>query len=298
MDKIVGELLGPFARRLATSAAVATVTFWAVGVMLFFWLHPQPLPGCPSGGKDLCGALTGGWVRAAPLLGCLVGAMVFSYWLWFGQTTMMTSLLTGSEWPRWLRLAGAWIESKRRWRTKRDALLTPPVRRARAGMRWFPHGRRLSRRTAAPHEDLALEPTRLGNVFAAAAEHVRDEHGMELHTCWRYLPSVATSTEITSLEFASRVLLDRALAVMWLLASLSWLALLPGTPAKLVFTALALLLARVFYRRMCQAAAHYCDNLETVIHTHETELRKRAGQSTPVASQRSLRLRRPGGATA
>ena len=46
-----------------------------------------------------------------------------------------------------------------------------------------------------------------------------------------------------------------------------------------------------------EACVANCDNLETVIHTHEVELRKRVGRSVSLASQRSLRLRRPGGAT-
>ncbi|MET9227609.1 hypothetical protein [Lentzea sp. NPDC003310] len=298
MDKIVGELLGPFASRLATSAAVSTLTYWLVGVVLFFWLHPQPLPGCPSGGKDLCGALTGGWARAVPLIACVVVAMVVSHCLWFGEAMAVTSLLTGTHWPRPARFAGAWLESKRRKRIKRRALETPPVRRAQAELHRFPHNGRLRGREVPPQEDLPLEPTRLGNVFAAAAEHVRDERGLELQSCWPHLKSVATSTEMTNLEFASRVLLTRAQALMWLLASLGWLPLLPGTPPKLAFAALALALARVFYGRMCQAAAHYCDSLETVVHTHEAVLLKRAGRSASLPSQRSLRLRRPGGATA
>ncbi|ANZ41309.1 hypothetical protein BBK82_40450 [Lentzea guizhouensis] len=295
MDKIVGELLGPFARRLAASASIATVTFWVVGVVLFFWLHPQPLPGCPSGGKDLCGALTGGWARAVPLLACLTGAMVLSYCLLFSQATSATSVLTGADWPRWPGRAGRWLESKRRKHTKRQAALTPPVRRAQAGLRWFPHGQPGHVVREAEGDDPALEPTRLGNVFAAATQHVRDQHGMELNACWRHLLAVASPTEITNLEFASRVLLGHAQAVLWLLASLFWVPLLPGTTAKLVATAALLWLARVFYRRMCQAAAHYCDGLETVIQAHAAELLKRAGRSVSLPSQRSLRLRRPAG---
>lgn len=298
MDKIVGELLAPFASRLATSTAVSTLSFWAVGVVLFFRWHPQPLPGCPSGGRDLCGALTGGWASAAPLLLGLVAAMAVSYLVWFGEATAVTSLLTGTHWPRPARFAGAWFESKRRRRMKRRALLTPPVRRAQAELGRFPHGGRLLRKGILPQEDLSLEPTRLGNVFAAAADHVRDQRGLELRTCFPHLRSVATPTEMTNLEFASRVLLARAQVLMWLLASLWWVPLLPGMPPKLVFAAVALALARMFYGRMCQAAAHYCDSLETVIHAHEAVLLTLAGRSGPLPSQRSLRLRRPGGAPA
>ncbi|MEV6239122.1 hypothetical protein [Lentzea sp. NPDC051838] len=296
MDKIVGELLGPFARRLATSASLATVGFWAAGVVLFYWLHPQPLPGCPSGGSDLCGALTG-WTRAVPPIACLLGAMVLSYWALFGQATAVTSMLTGAEWPRLVRHAGAWLESERRRRTKRQANLSPPLRRAVVGMRRFPHGRPWRRMRDCGRDDPALEPTRLGNVFAAAAEHVRDRNGMELHECLPRLLTVASATEITNLEFASRVLLGHTQAMMWLLASLAWVGFLPGLTAKLVVATLLLIFARTCYRRMCQAAAHYCDSVETVIQAHETELGEGAGRRTATPSQRSLRLRHPGSAT-
>lgn len=291
MDKIVGELLGPFARRLAATATLSTLSFWAVGVVLFFWLHPQPVRGCPSGGKDLCGALTGGWARAVPLLACLTVGMVLSYFLLFGQATRMTSMLTGTEWPRWLRHVGTRLESARRRRTKRQTNMTPPVPRALAAIVWFPHR---PAEHEAEHDHPTLEPTRLGNVFAAAAQHVRDRHRMDLHTCWRHLPGVATSTEITNLEFASRVLLGQTQAVMWLLTSLAWVPLLPGWTAKAVAAAGVLVLSRMFYRRMCQSAMLYCSGLETVIEKHETELLKHSGRSVSPPSQRSLRLRRPG----
>src|SRR5689334_18752011 len=88
MTKFLTELLSPFAGRLLGAVSLASTVFWIVGLVILWRFHPQPMPTCPGGGRDLCGVLSGHWSSA------LLPGLLF-----FGGVLLVSAVIL--SFPRW-----------------------------------------------------------------------------------------------------------------------------------------------------------------------------------------------------
>jgi hypothetical protein len=129
--------------------------------------------------------------------------------------------------------------------------------------------------------DVALEPTRLGNVFAAAQHRILLRHGLWMASCQWLLLEIMPAEKRSALEALSDAVLRRVHAWEWLILTASWACFLPGTAAKVIWVAVCLLAAHWAYREICRASADYCDVLEAIVLTHRPALYRAVGFPVP-----------------
>jgi type II secretory pathway pseudopilin PulG len=276
MDKVIEELLHPFVKRLATSAIGALVMFWAIGMALFHFFHPQPIWICRTGGTDLCGLFSGDAKRVAVALLCLLAAVVASSLAVFSRTAETAQFLSGANWRLLSHLGIRLQEGARRRATNRAhpnrviAHDTPTTRRTtsrdgRGTWRRYPHGSpRLDHDDPRRLSDVALQPTLLGNVFAASQQRVMVDNGIGLDRCWYVLLVVLPQTELANLQAGTAALLSRTQTFVFCLATSAWAVWLPGW-LKAPWILVWLVIAYGAYRGMCAAAGHYCAKMEGII---------------------------------
>ncbi len=273
MNKLITELLSPFAGRLLAGVSLASTVFWLVGLVILWRCHPQPLPSCPSGGRDLCGVLSGHW-SSALLPGLLFFGGVFlvsATILAFPRWTL--ELLCGRGWG-WRKLGEHCQEIA--WERHADRVRKGRRHRIRC-YPWGAHGEE----DGVEPDDVQLEPTRLGNVFAAAQHRIASRHGLRMDSCQWLLLAVMPAERRIELEALSGAVLRRVHALEWFLLTASWAFFLPGGAAKAGWVAVCLLAAHWAYREICQASADYCEVLEVAVLTNRPALYRAVGFPVP-----------------
>ena len=275
MNKLITDLLSPFAGRLLAGVSLASTVFWLVGLVMLWRFHPQPLPACPSGGHDLCGVLSGHWSSA------LLPALLFFGGVFLVSATILSSprwtleLLCGRGW--WWRKPGeyfqgiAWERQAERVRNDRPSRI-----------RWYPWGDP-GGEDHAESTDFRLEPTRLGNVFAAAQHRIDLRHGLRMDSCQWLLLAVLPAEKRAELETLSGAVLRRVHVVEWFLLTAAWAFLLPGAAAKAGWVVVCVLAAHWAYREICRAAADYCELLEVAVLTNRPALYRAVGFPVPMS---------------
>jgi hypothetical protein len=290
VDKVVEELLHPVAKRLAASSVGALVMFWSIGLLLFHFYHPQPWLICRTGGTDLCGLLSGEAKRTTIAVLCLVVAVAATSLAAFSQAADTTLFLSGCNW-RLLRWPGTWLQEHARKRATDRAFpgwKTPPKtadrplptgRDGRGSWLRYPLGPSRQKPDDPPLlRDVPLEPTFLGNVFAASWQRVLDWDGLLLNSrIWQALLTFLPQQDVARLQAESADLLLRAQTIVFCIATSAWAVWLPGWQWKACWVLVWLLIAYATYRKMCGAAGRYCDCVEGIIALHGSELHKRLG---------------------
>lgn len=276
MDKVISELLAPFVRLLSPGSLTAAALFWGIGLFLFHLFHPQALPGCSTGGADLCGLLSQDGQRRAVAIALLLFAILVTAESVFARAAEFTQFLSGTRWSkRWLFI---FLQHRTRERLikrgygARDlsadpgTCIRPPNVRCRVRADRYPQGvpRNPHGGTFRPL-DVPLEPTFLGNVFAATHQHILVTHGLRLHSCWRLLLVVLPESERMKLVTSSSTVLARTQGVMWSGLVCIWALWLPEHLWKIGWIAFWLTVAYLAYRGLCKAAGEYCDDLKPII---------------------------------
>jgi hypothetical protein len=299
MDKFVGELLSPIARHLTRHLTLgslsAAVLFWGMGIFLFHQFHPQSPPGCPTGGADLCGLLArndGYRWSAAGVLGLV--AIFFTAQAVSARAVEVTQFLSGTRWSK--RRLFVFLQYRFRERLikrgygSRDLSagsdrVRPVNIRCRLRADRYPHG--VPRK---PHEyppqpvDVPLEPTFLGNVFAAMHQHILAVHGLRLQSCWKLLLMVLPDDKKANLLTSSSVVLAKAQSVIWALMNCIWVVWIPGALWKIGWVYGWLVVAYLAYRGVCTAAGVYCDELRAIIFAYQFDLYKRVNFKPPTST--------------
>jgi hypothetical protein len=271
VDKLVTELINPFASRLMATVSLASVVFWTVGVTLFYRLHPGPISLCEEGGQQLCGVLSGKWASAVvPLLAFAVAALVVSAMVMAGSYLTL-DLLHGRSF--WWHGIGTWRQERARYaHGERD----------RAGRdnrtKWYPYG-------PLTDDDVDLiQPTRLGNIFAAAHQRIVERNGLHLGSCLRLLRHVMVDDKRADLDRTLAELARRVQLLEWLVLGAVWFLLLPATTAKVIWVLGCLLAVAWMYREVCTKAMEYCDELETVVLLNRYKLYRAVGLAPPAST--------------
>lgn len=101
MDKVVSELLSPITRHLKLESLTAAALFWGIGIFLFHQFHPEALPGCSTGGADLCGLLAknDGYRLTVVAVLALV-ALIITAEIVVTRAAEVTQFLSGSRWSK------------------------------------------------------------------------------------------------------------------------------------------------------------------------------------------------------
>jgi hypothetical protein len=272
VNKFITELLSPFAGRLMAGVSLASTLFWLVGLVVLWRFHPQPLPACPSGGRDLCGVLSGHWSEA------ILPGLLFFGGVFFISAAILTfprwtlELLCGRGW--WWRAPGRYFQG-----IAADRQADREVERLRHRGRWYPKAQGTADYVPSPGR--FLEPTRLGNVFAATQQRILIRHGLRMDSCQWLLLGVMPAEKRTELEALSGAVLRRVHALEWFVLTTAWAFLLPGTAAKVVWVVVCLLAAHWAYREICRASGDYCEVLEVIVLTSRPALYRAVGFSVP-----------------
>jgi hypothetical protein len=304
MDKFLSELLHPFTTRIAAGNLGAVAMFWSTGLLLFHFFHPQPVLFCAKGGTDFCGLLSGdGALITVTVLLLVVGMVASSL---FSRATGAEQFLTGCNW-RLLRGLGLLLQDRSRRKAVDRAhpnreihagTATVPrgaSRDGRATWRRYPHGTpRKQHHDPLRPNDVALEPTLLGNVFAASRQRVMAEDDLPLHECWHILLAVLPEEHLARLKARSAALLSHIQAVPLCVATAAWAAWLPGVPYKVVWVLAWLSIAYAVYREACKAAGRYCECIEGLIRAHRDVVRQKMdGRATQLRRWEQSGLTRP-----
>jgi hypothetical protein len=264
MDKLVTELINPFASRVMATMSLASIVFWTVGLTLVYHRHPGPLPLCDSGGRQLCGILSGEWAQTVvPVLTLAVAVVLLSTMVMAGSHLTLV-LLQGT---RWWRRIGLWLQ-ERAWErhSERD-------RNGRSsGAKWFPHG---------PAAEELLQPTRLGNIFAATHQRLVDRNGFRLSSCLRLLRHVLPAADREDLDRTLNEVARRVQLLEWLVLGTVWAVLLPGVGPKIIWVSCCLLAAFWVYREVCAKAMEYCDEVDAVVVLNRHRLYEGVGLVPP-----------------
>lgn len=117
-----------------------------------------------------------------------------------------------------------------------------------------------------PLSDTSLKPTRLGNAFTAVAERIRHRHGLDLSTCWPALLQVMPEPLQARIEAQSDHVARRIQNLLWVLAFLAWMPLLPRALAWTVALTVAVL-TRLLWWSLAGATEQYCALLEAAVLT-------------------------------
>ncbi|MGH3533134.1 MAG: hypothetical protein ACRDQG_00250 [Pseudonocardiaceae bacterium] len=280
----------------------AAAFFWGIGLFLFHQFHPHALPGCPTGGADLCGLLVekGGYYRwtAAGFLG--IAMILITAESVFANAAEFTQFLSGTRWSkRWLFV---FLQYHFRERLIRRGY----------GSRDLPAGSQRARSTSIrcrlradrypqgvprkPHEDpprlvdVPLEPTFLGNVFAATYQLILATYGLRLPSCWKFLLPVLPADKKADLQASSSVVLARAQSVIWALMNCIWMVWIQGAVGKIEWTCGWLAVAYLAYRFLCEAADVYCDELRAVVFHYRFRLYESAHFPLPKSIAEELRV--------
>jgi hypothetical protein len=300
MDKIVSDLLSPIIRHLTLGSLTAAALFWGMGLSLFHQFHPQALPGCSTGGTDLCGLIAKSDVDRQIVVGVGVLIVIFiTAEAVFTRAAKVTQFLSGTRWSK-RRLFVFFQDHFRERLIKRgygSRDVSPgSVRARRINIRSlrranrYPHGM-----PRTPHDDpprlvdVPLEPTFLGNVFAALHQRILATHGLRLASCWELLLSVLPDDAMKKLVAPSSVVLVRAQIVIWAVMNCIWAVWLDNWlwRAGWVFTWLAV--AYLAYRELCTAAGKYCDRLGAIVFAHRWLLYEVAKLPSPKSTADELR---------
>lgn len=298
MDKLLVELLSPFAGRLVATFSAVSVAFWCVGMTVVHVAHWRPLDGLCVVRGDFCGLTDGHWKEAAgPVGAALVVIVVLSTIVLALAPAVLNFLHSGG--PLW-RKAGTCRQRRTRDRHKKLAQKGEKHRCNR-----YPHGvpskrRRQSWRDRARQLvpwrgansdvpvrdgvfvaiDVPLQPTRLANVFAAAQQRIVAKHGLRMNSCRRLLVEVMPAPKRAELEALSGAVLRRVHTMTWFLFAIVWALALPGL-WWLLWVAACLLMAHWMYLEVCHAAGEYCDALEAVVAVQRHQLYRVVGFPVP-----------------
>jgi len=149
--------------------------FWSTGLLLFHLFHPQPFLICTTGGKDLCGLLSGDAKQMIKVALFLLVAVAASSLVVFSHAAATAQFLAGRNWRR------------------------------------YPHGTPRQQHDESPRDvEVSLQPTFLGNVFAASGQRVWIVNGLHLHRCWQILITILPQADLTRLQAGLAELLLRA----------------------------------------------------------------------------------------
>lgn len=306
MDKLLTELLSPFAGRLVATFSAISIAFWATGLMVVRLAHPRLVSNTCLGRDDLCGLWTRQWSQAMmPAAAILIGVIILST-IVLALAPATLTFLHGGWW--WRRL-GTWRQRAARNKHKNRAQKGD---RHRCGR--YPQGvpsttvkpslrdrwRRLSRKGKPEKQkkpppgrtfhaiDVPLQPTRLGNVFAAAQQRIVAKHGFRMNSCRRLLVEVMSQEKRAELEALIGSVMRRVHTMNWFLLATVWAVFLPGA-YWMLWVAACLSMAHWMYREVCQAACEYCDALEAVVTVHRKQLYHAVGFPLPKSTEDELR---------
>lgn len=297
MDKIISELLLPFTRRLTPGSLTAAVFFWGTGLLFFHHFHPQALPRCPTGGADICGLLSEDGNRQMMVGAFVLIAIFITAEGVFARAAEVTQFLSGSRWSkRWLFV---WLQHRARENSVRRGYGPRDPSSSSARARRNLHSQLRADRypqgvPRKPHEDpprlvdVSLEPTFLGNVFAAMRQHILAVHGLRLHSCWKLLLIVLPDTEKMKLVAPSSVVLARTQGIMWSVLTCLWAVWLPGW-LWCIWVLAWLVVAYLAYRSLCSAAGTYCDDLKMIIVANRLRLYEAVNFPLPKSTADELR---------
>lgn len=302
MDKLLVELLSPFAGRLVATFSAVSIAFWGVGMTVVHLGHWLPLDGLCLVRGDFCGLTDGRWKEAAgPVGAALVVIVVLSTIVLALAPAVLKFLHSGG--PLW-RTPGIRRQRRARELHKRLAQDGEKHRCSR-----YPHGvpskkAKRSRRdwvkglfTSAPGADsdtppkeptfvaidVPLQPTRLANVFAATQQRIVAKHGLRMNSCRRLLVEVMPARKRAELEALTGAVLRRVHTMTWFLVAIVWAPALPGY-WWMLWVAACLVMAHWMYREVCQAACECCDALEAVVAVQRHQLYRAVGFPLPAST--------------
>ncbi len=132
--------------------------------------------------------------------------------------------------------------------------------------------------------DVPLQPTRLGNVFAAAQQRIVAKHGFRMNSCRRLLVEVMSQEKRAELEALIGSVMRRVHTMNWFLLAIVWAVFLPGF-YPMLWVAVCLLMAYWMYCEVCKAACEYCDTLEVVVTVHRNQLYHAVGFPLPESTE-------------
>jgi hypothetical protein len=211
----------------------------------------------------------------------------------------VTQFLSGSRWSK--RRLFVWLQHRTRERSVRrgygprdlssdSARVRPISIRSRLRADRYPQGMPRKRHDDPPRlVDVELEPTFLGNVFAATHQYILAVYGLRLHSCWKPLLIVLPPDDAAKLTASSGVVLARAEAVIWAVLTCVWAVWFDGTLWKIGWVLGWLTIAYLAYRGVCTAAGAYCDDLRAMVFVHRLLLYKAANFPLPKSTADELR---------
>jgi hypothetical protein len=131
-----------------------------------------------------------------------------------------------------------------------------------------------------PLSDASLKPTRLGNAFTAVAERIRHRHGLDLSTCWPVLMQVMPGPARARIEAQSEQVSRQVQNLLWVLACLVWMPLLPRALAWTVVLIVAAL-TRLLWWSLAGTVEQYCALIEAAVLTSRRLLYEGIGWPLP-----------------
>jgi hypothetical protein len=296
VEKLIGGLSEPFAKRWGTEAVGASLVFWAAGVALYLLGRSSSGLSCPDGsvpGVLACRLAGYGPLGAVAGLVILASVVVGSSLLVTAVAPRVLRLLAGAGWPPWwpVTTLTRWRLRRHQRRRRRLARIGPPVAggsadsptvermllhrsqvTAWARLRWYPGA------------VAVLAPTRIGNAFAAVSQRIGDRYGLVLAVAWEPLLAVLPDHLHGRLAEQSRVLNNRAQAVVWPLAALGWIPLTSSLPVALGGLAVVATLSWTAYVLLGDAVRCYCDLIEGAVGTHRVLLYRAVGFLPPAST--------------
>lgn len=302
MDKVVGELLAPFIRNITSGSLTATAFFWGLGVFLFHRFHPQAFPGCPAGGVELCGLLTkkdGFPWAVAGVLGLLL-VLITTQGV-SARAADVTQFLSGTRWSKRRLLVYFQHHYRERlinrgYGSRNPAPGADRIRqvnlRCRLRADRYPQGVGISRKPLKDPPrlvDVRLEPTFLGNVFAATNQYILAMHGLRLHSCWKLLLVVLPDAEKENLRASSSMVLSRVQIVIWAVMNCIWVVWIPGVQWEIGWVCGWLAVAYFAYRGLCTAAGGYCEELRMIVVAHRFLLYEKVNFPLPKSTRDEMR---------
>lgn len=298
METLLGALATARGRGWADNAVAGALAFWCLGVVAVTdSLRSMPsVASCPNGRQPqwcLPADASGAALAAAAVLALL--GILGSAALVRACTLPAVTALAGHGWPQ--RRVGRWVEEilvarqhRRRARLwgvasdaagpRGDADPASPSAQERSGAR-----SRLSAAAVAqvqwyPMSDTSLKPTRLGNAFTAVAERIRHRHGLDLSTCWPALMQVMPEPLRARVEAQSDQMARQMQNLLWVLACLVWMPLLPRALAWIVVLTVVVL-ARLLWWSLAGTVEQYCALVEAAVLTTRRLLYEGIGWPLP-----------------
>jgi hypothetical protein len=291
VDKLIGGLAEPLARRWSGEALGASLVFWAAGALLFMLGRSTPQLGCPPRGPagslacrlegyGLLGLAVGTVMAAAAVIGASLAVAAVA--------PRVVRLLSGAGWP-----ARGPVRPVARWRVRRQQRRRSNLARVAAAEPGQAGGRErgaaYDRLRWYPGATTALAPTRIGNAFVALGQRIADRYGLDMAIVWEPLLAVLPDPVQGRLAEQSRTVAVRAQAVTWAAAAALWAPLAPDLPSAVAWLAGSVALASVAYTLLLDAVRFYCDLVEGVVSTHRLLLYRAIGLAPPwsTAAERS-----------